>query len=61
MRGRRRGPEPPVVDPRVKQLEAENREAGVGRDDHQAPTKKVPRFCGSLKAFDSEIRDRLRP
>ena len=43
MRGRRRGPKPRLVDPRVKQLEAENRrlqrEAAAGRDDHHAPKK----------------------
>jgi transposase-like protein len=50
MRGRRRGPKPRVVDPRVKQLEAENRH--LQRKLARAETiitlqKKLPRSWGS--------------
>ena len=50
MRGRRRGPTPRPVDPRVKQLEAENRR--LQRKLQRAETiitlqKKLPRSWGS--------------
>ena len=50
MRGRRRGPPPRPVDPRVKQLETENRR--LQRKLQRAETiitlqKKLPRFWGS--------------
>ena len=61
MRGRRRGPKPRVVDPRVKQLEAENRK--LQRKLARAETiitlqKKVAEILGiPLKALDSDETD----
>lgn len=61
LRARRRGPVPRPVDPRVKQLEAENRaaaaEAAAGRDHHHAP-KEVAEILGiPLKALDNDESD----
>ena len=50
MRGRRRGPTPRPVDPRVKQLEAENRRLQRklrGRRQSSRSKKKLPRSWGS--------------
>ena len=61
MRGRRRGPKPRVVDPRVKQLEAENRK--LQRKLARAETiitlqKKVAEILGiPLTALDSDETD----
>jgi transposase-like protein len=61
MRGRRRGPKPRVVDPRVKQLEAENRK--LQRKLARAETiitlqKKVAEILGiPLNALDSDETD----
>ena len=61
-RARKRGPVPKPSDPRVKQLEGENRrlaaEAATGRDDHHAPKKKLPRSWGvPLKPLDIDEID----
>ena len=62
MRGRRRGPTPRPVDPRVKQLEAEEpptpAEAAAGGDDHHAP-KKSCRDPGDPPDTPRRRRDRL--
>ena len=61
MRGRRRGPKPRPVDPRVKQLEAENRR--LQRKLQRAETiitlqKKVAEILGiPLKPLDSDESD----
>ena len=61
MRGRRRGPKPRPVDPRVKQLEAENRR--LERKLQRAETiitlqKKVAEILGiPLKPLDSDESD----
>jgi len=61
MRGRRRGPKPRVVDPRVKQLEAENRR--LQRKLQRAETiitlqKKVAEILGiPLKPLDTDETD----
>ena len=49
MRGRRRGPTPRLVDPRVTQLEAETRRRGScsGRRRSSRSKKKLPRSWGS--------------
>ena len=61
LRGRRRGPKPRLVDPRVKQLEAENRR--LQRKLHRAETiitlqKKVAEILGiPLKPLDIDETD----
>lgn len=61
MRGRRRGPKPRAVDPRVKQLEAENRR--LQRKLQRAETiitlqKKVAEILGiPLKPLDNDESD----
>ena len=61
MRGRRRGPKPRLVDPRVKQLEAENRR--LQRKLQRAETiitlqKKVAEILGiPLKPLDTDEPD----
>ncbi len=61
MRGRRRGPRPRLVDPRVKQLEAENRR--LQRKLQRAETiitlqKKVAEILGiPLKPLDTDETD----
>ena len=61
MRGRRRGPEPRPVDPRMKQLEAENRR--LQRKLQRAETiitlqKKVAEILGiPLKPLDNDESD----
>ena len=47
MRGRRRGPTPRPVDPRVKQLEAENRRLQRAETIVTLQKNKLPRSWGS--------------
>ena len=57
MRGRRRGPKPRPVDPRVKQLEAENRRLQRKLQRAETIITHLGDFLIPLKPLDTDVPD----